>query len=141
MSSRSVLLCLVLAAACASGGADDEEGIVDFTATIRSNPGFQVNGNAQAIASLGRTVVTTAVTNATPAATHPWHVHRGSCGSGGPIVGDAADYPLLEIDADGQDRAVATIDVQLEDDEDYYINVHESPQRMSSIVACGALVD
>jgi len=48
---------------------------------------------------------------------------------------------VIEVDKDGSERAVATIGVQLVDDESNYINVHQSPQQMGTIVTCGPLED
>ena len=31
----------------------------------------------------------------------PWHLHEGTCGSGGAIVGDPAAYSPLAIEQDG----------------------------------------
>lgn len=131
----------LLAAACASGGGGDGEFITDFDADIRSRPGYSLNGSARAVASVGRTVVTVNVQNGRSGDVHPWHVHRGTCGSGGGIVGSAGDYPQLALDGEGKDREVATLGIQLSDDDDYHVNVHLSPQAMGTIVACGALVD
>jgi hypothetical protein len=130
-----------LSAACAGGGGGGGEGIVDFSAQLQSTAGQQVRGLASAVASLGRTAVTIEVEGGTAGATYPWHVHAGRCGSNGPIVGSASDYPALMIDADGSERAVATIGLQLNDDTEYFVNVHQSPQQLDVIVACGALVD
>src|SRR5262245_41498967 len=94
----------LLAGACASGsgsGGGKTEGIVDFSATLAPTVGYQVRGTANAVASLGRTGVTVEIDGATPGAHHPWHVHQGKCGSNGPVVGKAADYPVIDVDADG----------------------------------------
>ena len=139
-----ITLALLLAAgACASGGGEgvDREWITDFDAEVQSRPGYSLRGNARAVASVGRTVVTLNVERGDPGAVHPWHVHTGACGSGGGIVGDAGDYPQLVLDGDGEDREVATLDLQLSDDAEYHVNVHRSPQDMGTIVACGRLVD
>ena len=143
MARWTILGAALVLAACASGGGDggDREWITDFEADIRPTAGFDVRGNARAVASVGRTVITVNLENGEPGAVHPWHVHQGECGSRGPIVGDAGDYPRLALDGDGDDREVATLDVQLDDDGDYYVNIHRSPEAMGTIVACGALVD
>lgn len=133
--------CLV-ALGCASGGSNgDGEFITDFDASLTSRGGSTVTGTARAVASLGRTAVTLEIDGARPGARHPWHVHEGRCGSGGAIVGSASSYPVLEVDEDGSERASGTIDVQLDDDRDYHVNVHASPSDLQTIVACGALVD
>jgi superoxide dismutase, Cu-Zn family len=140
---RAAALCsaAVLAACASAGGGGGDEGIVDFSAQLAPGTGYQVKGTANAVASLGRTAVTLQIENATPGATYPWHVHQGKCGSNGPIVGAASDYPQIEVDADGSERAVATLGVQLDDDQEYFVNVHLSPTEMGVIVACGALTD
>jgi hypothetical protein len=142
MKRLTALTTAALLAACAgSGGGGGGEGIVDFSAQLQPTTGNQVRGLATAIATLGRTAVTVEIEGATPGATYPWHVHEGRCGSNGPIVGAAADYPAIDVDADGRERAVATLSRQLNDDTEYFVNVHLSPQQPSVIVSCGALVD
>jgi hypothetical protein len=132
---------LALAAALLAGACARSEGIVDFSAQLQPTTGNEVRGTANAVTAIGETAVTIEIENATPGARHPWHVHRGECGTNGPVVGVGADYPVLEVDADGEVRAVATIGLQLDDDEPYFVNVHQSPQAMGTIVSCGALVD
>lgn len=83
------------------------------------------------------TFVSIAVEGADPSAAMPWHVHRGDCGSGGAIVGDAATYPLLIADADGEAEAEAEIAVDLDLEADYHVNVHRSVDEIGTIVACG----
>jgi hypothetical protein len=140
------LVAAALGAACASGGGGGGgggggEGIVDFSAQLQPTAGYQVRGTASAVASLGRTVVTVEIVGATPGGTYPWHVHQGRCGSNGPVVGAGTAYAPLSVDADGAERAVATLSLQLNDDSEYFVNIHLSPQQMGTIVACGALVD
>jgi Cu-Zn family superoxide dismutase len=142
-TSAALLAAMVSAACAGSGGGSSEggEGIVDFTAQLQATAGYQVRGLANAVASLGRTAVTVEIQGGTPGATYPWHVHQGRCGSNGPIVGAGSDYPAIRVDADGSERAVATLTQQLNDDTEYFVNVHLSAQQMNVIVACGALVD
>lgn len=140
MSRATALLGAALVAACAGGGGGGE-GIIDFSAQLQPGTGQQVRGLANAVATLGRTAVTVEIENGTPGAVYPWHVHQGRCGSNGPIVGSEADYPAITVGADGRERAVATLRLQLRDDTDYYVNVHLSAQQLGVIVACGALVD
>ncbi len=131
---------VALLAGCAGSG--DGEPIVEFQADLEGTPGYEnLEGSARAVASLGSTLVTVDLNGATPGDLHPWHVHDGSCGSGGGIVGDPAAYDPLEIDADGDETETARIDVQLDDDADYHVNVHLSPSELGTIVACGDLVD
>lgn len=139
-----MVLGVALLAGCASGGQEEESDdfVVDFSATLEPRPGFgEVTGTVRAVASLGRTAITLELDGGEAGARYPWHVHHGRCGSGGNIVGSATAYPLIEPDAGGDDRVVATIRTQLADDADYHVNVHASPDDLGTIVACGRLVD
>lgn len=142
MKRATALLGALLAAACAGGGGGGgDEGIVDFSAELTPGAGFQVRGIANAVATLGRTAITVEIENGTPGAVYPWHVHQGRCGSNGAVVGSESDYPAITVDADGRERAVATLRQQLRDDAEYFVNVHLSAQQLGVIVACGPLVD
>jgi hypothetical protein len=72
---------------------------------------------------------------------HPWHVHEGKCGTGGPIVGNPAAYPPLVVTSDGKATASADLTVALKEAMDYHVNVHESSTNMANIIACGNLDD
>jgi hypothetical protein len=78
-----------------------------------------------------------------PEGMYPWHIHVGTCedGSNGPILGRAEDYPMLEPDAEGVYTATANLEVPLDPDGSYYINIHnaEAVSPMTTIVACGEL--
>ena len=84
-------------------------------------------------------VVTLTISNATAGGVHPWHVHRGRCGDNGPIVGDAALYKPLAVDATGTASANARLNVPLPGSGDYYVNVHALASNMGTIVSCGNL--
>jgi hypothetical protein len=74
-------------------------------------------------------------------ATHPWHIHSGNCGeTSAPIVGAAEAYPPIQVGDGGEGDAEATVGATLAPDGDYILNVHLSPARLDSIVACGELV-
>ncbi|MBW3552730.1 MAG: hypothetical protein KY466_04420 [Gemmatimonadetes bacterium] len=98
-------------------------------------------GAVAARSAVATTGVSLSIAGATSGARHPWHIHRGTCGSGGAIVGDAGAYPVLQVGANGQASASADLNVALSEDGQYYINVHRSPQDLGTIVACGALRD
>jgi hypothetical protein len=84
----------------------------------------------------GSTGAAIGIGGAASGATHPWHIHRGTCASGGPIVGDPAAYPALQVGANGNATASATIRVGLEAGQSYHVNVHQSPQNLGTIVGC-----
>lgn len=71
---------------------------------------------------------------------HPWHVHTGTCGSGGEIVADATAYPILEPNARGNASATATLDIELDPEADYHVNLHASPDDLGTLVGCGDLI-
>lgn len=64
---------------------------------------------------------------------YPSHFHAGDCGSGGAIV-----YPL-ELIPGGPDTVVSRIDASVFDviNSDLHINIHQSPDNLGTIVACG----
>lgn len=102
-----------------------------------------VRGSAQANSSSSSTAISVSFAG-TPMAgmthVHPWHIHEGRCGSGGAIVGDPSAYPALRPGTDGAGTASATVMVPLMMDRDYYVNIHESPDDLGTIVACGQLM-
>lgn len=75
-----------------------------------------------------------------PDAVRPWHVHDGTCGSGGPIVGEDGDYPRLEVDENGDATASVTVSQALDPTADYHVNVHLADDELETIIACGDLV-
>lgn len=112
----------------------------EWTATIRATgmgPGH--TGSATVTTTASGTRARVELSGGSGGGTHPWHIHRGACGSGGEIVGGATAYPVLEPDATGYATATARLDVRLQPGESYHINIHQSPQRTGEIVACGEL--
>ena len=119
-----------------------------WTATLRPQAGATVAGTARAQVLREQTTVTIQLQNATAGAMHPWHVHEGACGSGGPIVGAPTAYsPLqvgakpLQVGANGQAQGNATLALTLNEARAYHVNVHASPSDLATIVACGDLDD
>lgn len=107
---------------------------------LTATEGFNVTGEARVRAlGGGSTQADVEISGAEPNAQHPWHIHSGECGTIGPIVGNAAAYSALTANADGEATGSATIDVALEPDSGYYINIHKSPVETETIVACGPI--
>jgi hypothetical protein len=79
------------------------------------------------------------ITNAVPGGRHPWHVHRGQCGSDQGILGRADAYKALEVRGDGRASETAELSIPLPKSGSYFINVHASARNMSTTVACGNL--
>ena len=139
-----LVLALVALTACSTrenvdegGSVGDRVGDWDTELAARNNSG--VTGTARVQSLLAGAGATINIRGATSGGHHPWHVHRGSCGSGGTIVGAAGDYPPLHVGANGTASATATISVALNEDEDYHVNVHRSPTELNVIIACGNL--
>jgi len=79
------------------------------------------------------------IANASPGGRHPWHVHRGQCGSDQGILGPADAYPILKVGGGGKAEAEARLPMPLPRQGQYFVNVHASPANMGTIVACGNL--
>ncbi len=79
------------------------------------------------------------ISNAAPGGVHPWHVHRGQCGSDQGIFGPADAYDPLKVEGDGRATATAELPIALPRTGSFFVNVHASSRNMSTIVACGNL--
>ena len=87
----------------------------------------------------GQTRAQVDISNAVPGAKHPWHVHRGQCGSDQGIFGPVDAYKPLKVESDGKASATAVLSVPLPKTGNYFVNVHASASNMKTIVACGNL--
>ncbi len=112
-----------------------------WTTSLTSMSGTNVTGTASAMpgTTANTTMAEVTIAGAPANGTHPWHIHAGTCASGGDIVGPAADYPPLTADANGAATSTATINVAPPTSGDYHVNVHLSPSDLGTIVACGDL--
>jgi hypothetical protein len=79
------------------------------------------------------------ISNAVPGGVHPWHVHRGQCGSDQGIFGPADAYDPLKVNGDGHAESKATLPVPLPKPGVYSVNIHASANNMRTIIACGNL--
>jgi hypothetical protein len=86
-----------------------------------------------------KTIAHVDISNAVPGGQHPWHVHRGQCGSDKGIFGPADAYPPLKVDGDGRASATAKLSVAYPKTGEYFVSVHASAKNMKTIVACGNL--
>ena len=109
-----------------------------WQATVRGLNDSAVTGEVALRDVSGQgTFVKIAIDGAAPNAVMPWHVHRGVCESGGEPVGDASGYPPLTANSEGQAEAQNEIALDLKPDMDYHVNIHQSAEEMSTIIACG----
>lgn len=124
----------LLLAGCAS--TVEMRPVESWSARITANAPEDLRAAASVNAGMYETAASLSVAGARAGATHPWHIHAGTCGSGGAIVGPAASYPPLTIGSNGQATATARIPVGLESSAQYYVNIHQSPSDLGTIVGC-----
>jgi hypothetical protein len=79
------------------------------------------------------------VANAVPGGVHPWHVHRGQCGSDQGIFGPEDAYKPFRVGNDGRASSDALLPVPAPKTGDFFVNIHASARNMGTIVACGNL--
>jgi hypothetical protein len=112
----------------------------DWTASLTGQGATTgVTGTLTAAVLSGTTTATLNVNGATPGASHPWHIHHGTCATGGGIVGEPGGYPPLVIGDQGSGTASVQLQLQLNEAQRYHVNVHASASDMATIVACGDL--
>jgi len=79
------------------------------------------------------------IAGATPKSTHPWHVHKGTCGNDQGVVGGGSSYTPIKVGDDGKGSSSAKVSAPLDPNGSYMVNIHASPTDMKTIVACGPL--
>jgi hypothetical protein len=146
--SRKVLLAVLLIGC----GDDDEPDSIDDVdpfdediqvlrgAQLYATPGYEpIAGTASVSWGIGsgQFVATATIMNDVPDAIRPWHVHFGTCATGGDIVG--VGYDPLVINAGGVGHVTNTIAFELDPAAAYHVNVHDSPATLTTIIACGDL--
>jgi hypothetical protein len=137
MIARCIAVLVVVAlAACATRAGTETTA---WTADISAMGGAGHSGSATAVPMDGGTHVTVNLRGGSSGGVHPWHVHAGVCESDGPIVGPADAYPALRPDAQGDSTADVHLDIALDPDGSYYINIHQSASELDTIVGCGEL--
>ncbi len=87
----------------------------------------------------GTTTVQMSLKGDVPGVARPWHVHVGSCSKAGGVFGTAAAFPPITASAAGTGESQATLRISLPESGSYYVNIHESAAKMSSVIACGDL--
>jgi superoxide dismutase, Cu-Zn family len=109
---------------------------------VQGKNGSKIRGLIEMVGGTakGTTSAEVQYTGDTPAATRAWHVHTGSCSKAGAILGGAAAYPALKVDAKGATKAKTTLRVPLPESGSYYIDVHDAPGNLGKVVACGDLL-
>lgn len=145
---RALLIMAVVAAAgCGArqdtttggGSADLGDFVGDWNAALRSENNSGVTGTARVQTAVAASAVTVTISGATPNAHHPWHVHTGTCATGGPIFGQASAYPALHVATNGTATATASVGMALNEEQKYHVNVHRAPTELNVIISCGDL--
>jgi hypothetical protein len=124
----------VLAGACATVPLFEPR---EWGATVEPRGGSEVRANVRAGTAPRQTAVAINLSGGEAGGTHPWHIHHGSCATGGGIVGDAGAYPPLRPGSNRSASATAHITVELIPGQSYHVNVHRSPQALNEIIGCG----
>jgi hypothetical protein len=150
--AKLALAASLVLAACSSGAQSGDTDTVEpvgflgarWSANLTApagSPTPEVSGTATVMGNSDSTQTRVAVTlnGATPAASLPWHLHRGTCGNDQGIVGEASDYAALTVGSDGRANGSATINVPVPASGEYMVNVHASATDLGTIVACGNL--
>lgn len=86
-----------------------------------------------------RTQAYVEIVNAVPGGQHPWHIHRGQCGTDQGILGPPDAYEPLKVEGNGKASRTATLPIPFPRTGSFFVNVHASSKNMKSIVACGNL--
>lgn len=133
----------VLGAALLGCETDDTDDSVrrELRTTLAGVGAFDVTGTAAVTWNVGamQFTATSTIANDVATSTRPWHVHFGSCDTGGGIVGPPTSYPPLMVGQDGTAQVTTTIAFELDASAPYHVNVHESAAALTTIVACGTL--
>ncbi len=125
----------------ASGGpVSPASAAIRWSGALQPVGGTSVSGTASLApgGSATQSSVDVAVTGSTSGATHPWHLHRGSCSNDMGIVGSPSSYPTLGIGADGTGRVMVGLPFAIPTSGSYFVSVHQSAENMTRI-ACGNL--
>jgi CHRD domain len=84
---------------------------------------------------LGNTLIVVNMTGLAGQHIYPAHIHAGSCGSNGDVV-----IPLESVDGTtGLSITLTTMTYTNIAQGDYYLNVHQSPEDLTSIISCGEI--
>ena len=141
---RCILVSSVLVTAligCASDNTSTGPSNDRLVATLAATTGGSIAGSADVLWTTGseQFTATMMITGDVPGSVRPWHVHFGTCATGGDVVGPAGSYNPFTVAADGTAQVSATVEFELAASAPYHVNVHESPTSSQIIIACGNL--
>jgi len=154
MKRIALLLVAALAFGCSNDNNNDLDDFLDARITpvpgtiewrahlVSLDQALGINGDATVVEVVNEAAFTASITirNDVVGAIRPWHVHFGTCATGGAIVGEDAAYPRLQVGADGAATVNVMIRVGLDPALAYHINVHKSDAEFNTIIACGDMI-
>jgi hypothetical protein len=129
----------LMAAGCATGGQVVETTGRSLSASMLGTGNYEGRAAVAVNTTDGSTAATISLAGDQSGSVRPWHVHTGTCGSGGGIVGAAAAYPPLSVGGNGRATAEARVNVGLQAGQNYHVNIHESPSNLGNVIACAEL--
>lgn len=98
-----------------------------------------VSGQAAVVSQASGTSVGIQINGATAGAQHVWALRFGTCATPGQRIGDAADYPALDVSTTGTASAQTLLGLQLDASAAYLIDVRAAASDTAR-VACGNLI-
>lgn len=105
-------------------------------------PGWEeIEGDAALVwtAGRGQFIASVGLRNDEPYALRLWHVHQGTCDTGGPMLGFPSEYDDLLVDGTGYaERNVLVSDI-LSPNRSYYVDIHVSDLSQFTVIACADL--
>ena len=145
---RSLVLAATAAAlaACVTAKVERDSQLAQPTvwhATLTPAPGSTLHGSATVMTltdgdrAAPRSRVTVDIAGSRRGALHAWHIHKGVCGSDGPIVGPARSYTPIPTGGAGAAQLIAEMPFVLAPSVHYFVHVHDAA--VTSVEACGAL--
>ena len=111
---------------------------MDYAVTITGKDGAAVHGSGTVKVDK-TTEVEIKLMGDVAGSVRPWHIHSGTCATGGGVFGGGRSYTPITIDAKGEGTGKASLTAVLPDTGSFYVNIHESSGNMAKIVACGDL--
>ena len=142
------LIGLMVLAGCASGGETDPRPIVAaWTADVEAMGALGHSGFATVtVLPDGVTRANLTLRGGSAGGHHPWRIREGLCPSGdsepsavGAEIGPPDAYPPLEPNDLGNASATAVLNLLLDPDAEYHVDVYQSPDDLE-VVGCGDLI-
>ena len=107
-------------------------------------PGWEnIQGNAALVWTTGRAqfIASIGIQGDQPYELRLWHVHQGTCETGGPMLGFPGDYDDLLINENGTAETDVLIREALNPNRSYYVDIHLSDlSAATTVIACADTV-